>query len=162
MALRKKLNASVSYPALVYACLDSNVAVSTGNFMLRRRLYDRLGGFTALRLCHDWDFVLRALAIAKVGCVDERLYSYRLHGANTFEQVRDDGVAETEVVLGNFFQSLDLEQLQILFEDRRYFRRFIRQRGYEKFLPRNGSLARAWLIPDDESASSSDANEPHP
>jgi glycosyltransferase involved in cell wall biosynthesis len=152
MSLREKLNASLEYPALVYACLDSNVAVSTGNFMLRRRLYDRLGGLAALKLCHDWDFLLRALAIAKVGCVAERLYSYRLHGANTFEQLRDDAISETDVVLGNFFQSLDLEQLQVLFEDRRYFRRFVRQHGYERFLPRNGSLARAWLMQDDEPA----------
>jgi len=147
--IREKLSAIASYPALLYACLDSNVAVSTGNFVLRRRLYDRLGGFSALRLCHDWDFLLRALAIAKVGCVDEHLYGYRLHESNTFEKVRDAAIAETDVVLGNFFQSLDLEQLQILFEDRRYFGQFIRQRGYEKFLPRAGSLARAWLMPDD-------------
>lgn len=146
MAIRERLSAMTHYPALLYACLDSNVGVSTGNFVLRRRLYDRLRGFSALRLCHDWDFLLRALAIAKVGFVDERLYSYRLHNANTFDKVRDDAVSETSLVLGNFFQSLDLEQLQVLFEDRRYFRKFIRARNYEKFLPHAGSLARAWLM----------------
>jgi len=153
VTIREKLSAIAGYPALLYACLDSNVAVSTGNFVLRRRLYDRLGGFSALRLCHDWDFLLRALAVAKVGCVEERLYSYRLHDANTFEKVRDAASSETVVVLGNFFQSLDLDQLQILFEDRGYFGQFIRQRGYEKFLPSYGSLAWRWLMQDDAAAS---------
>ena len=147
--IREKLSALAGYPALLYACLDSNVGVSTGNFVLRRHLFDRLGGFSALRLCHDWDFLLRALAVAKVGSVDERLYSYRLHDTNTFDRVRNEAVSETSVVLGNFFRSLDLEQLQSLFEDRRYFKEFIRARNYEKFLPHAGSLARAWLMQDD-------------
>jgi hypothetical protein len=117
--------------------------------VFRRRLYDRLGGFSELRLCHDWDFLLRALAIAKVGFVDERLYGYRLDETNTFGKVRDAVSPETDLMLGNFFRALDLEQLQVLFEDRGYFGQFIRQRGYEKFLPRTGSLARAWLMQDD-------------
>ena len=153
LSIREKLGAIASYPALLYACLDSNVAVSTGNLMLRRRLFDRLGGFSASRPFHDWDFLLRALAIAKVGSVDESLYGHRLCEAKAFEKVRDVA-SETDAVLGNFFQSLDLEQLQVLFEDRGYFGQFIRQRGYEKYLPRAGSLARAWLMQDDSTPSS--------
>ena len=144
-AIGAKLAGIRSYPDLLYACLDSNVAVSTGNLMFRRRLHERLGGFSGLRLCHDWDFLLTALARCRVGFVAEAGYAYRLHGANTFAGLGPLAETETGEVLRKFFHALDIEQAQALFEDKNYCIDFMRRRGYEKYLPGDG-LLHAWLV----------------
>jgi glycosyltransferase involved in cell wall biosynthesis len=144
-AIGAKLAGIPAYPDLIYACLDSNVAVSTGNLVFRRRLHARLGGFSELRLCHDWEFLLAAMARYKVGFVEETSYAYRLHATNTFANLREVADHESGTVLRNFFEALDLEQAQALFADKRYCLDFLRQRGYEKFLP-DDDLLHAWLI----------------
>jgi glycosyltransferase involved in cell wall biosynthesis len=70
------------------ALLDVNVAVSSGNLFVARTLFERVGGFRDFRYNHDWDFALRALQEAEPVFVDEPLYRYRLHGANTIRESR--------------------------------------------------------------------------
>ncbi len=63
--------------------IDQNHAVTTGNIFVSRAIFDVIGGFDALKYCHDWDFVLKGASRFGVLFVDKYLYYYRLHGNNT-------------------------------------------------------------------------------
>jgi glycosyltransferase involved in cell wall biosynthesis len=73
-----------AFPTVGWALVESNVAISTGNFFFERKLVDEVGFFRPYRLVHDWDFVLRALLVTEPVWVPEPLYAYRLHGSNSF------------------------------------------------------------------------------
>jgi len=89
-----------------FAFLTYNIAVSTGNLFVERRLFEAVGGFRDYRYNHDWDFCLRAAALAEPVVVKEPLYFYRLHATNTIKESRRDTVAEA----GRMFTHL-LEQM---------------------------------------------------
>jgi len=63
--------------------LMGNFVATTGNIVMRRSLYEKIGGMRNLRFAHDWDFVLRAAASAKCGLIPEPLLKYRVHDKNT-------------------------------------------------------------------------------
>ncbi len=93
---------------LVTALLEGNLFVTTSNFVFRRELPDRLGGFEDLRYTHDYAFVLAAMSGpgSKVAFLpDEVLVDYRWHGSNT---IREDwwkvAVEEFSVVCRYFPQ----------------------------------------------------------
>jgi GT2 family glycosyltransferase len=69
-----------------HALLAANVAVSSGNLFVARALAKAIGGFSAYRYNHDWDFCLRALERSEPVFVPEPLYLYRLHGSNTITE----------------------------------------------------------------------------
>lgn len=76
-------------PSLAAALRRHNVAVTTSNFFVHRELWQRLGGFREWRYVHDYDFLLRAVAL----CPDRVVYEpslrdvrYRVHGANTISE----------------------------------------------------------------------------
>ena len=94
-------------PTMLHVLVRHNAAVSTGNLVFRRRLLERTGGFAALRVCHDWDFVLAASRATRFAFVDEPLYAYRLHGANTFSGLTLAGRLEGELVLDRFLCDVD-------------------------------------------------------
>ena len=60
-----------------------NFVATTGNIVMRRSLYEKIGGMRNLRFAHDWDFVLRAAASAKCKLIPEPLLKYRVHDKNT-------------------------------------------------------------------------------
>lgn len=82
--LARKQDEIAAMPAVGFALMLTNVAISTGNFLFRRSLLDALGGFRPYKLVHDWDFILRALLLTEPLFVDAPLYGYRLHGENSF------------------------------------------------------------------------------
>jgi glycosyltransferase involved in cell wall biosynthesis len=92
-----------SAPSIGFALLRRNVAVSTGNLLFRRSLYDRVGGFRPLAYCHDWDFTLRSLLLTEPRFIPAPLYEYRIHGTNSFRAL--GGVADQEAreVLRGYF-----------------------------------------------------------
>jgi glycosyltransferase involved in cell wall biosynthesis len=90
-------------PHPLYALVRHNPAVSTGNLVFRRSLLGATGGFAALRVCHDWDFLLAAALATTPAFVPAPLYAYRLHGANTFAAATLGGRLEGEEVLARFF-----------------------------------------------------------
>jgi glycosyltransferase involved in cell wall biosynthesis len=90
-------------PHPLYALVRHNPAVSTGNLVFRRSLLDATGGFAALRVCHDWDFLLAAALATEPVFVAAPLYAYRLHGGNTFAGATLAGRLESEEVLARFF-----------------------------------------------------------
>ena len=66
-----------------------NVAVTTSNFFLHRALWEELGGFRAYRYVHDYDFLLRAMALCPDRVVHEPSLGgvlYRVHAANTISE----------------------------------------------------------------------------
>ncbi len=100
------------YPSVGFALLRSNVALSTGNFVFRRALVDRIGGFRLLPYCHDWDFLLRSLTIAEPVYSPRILYEYRIHDANGFWALETVASDETIAVLRAYFSSIRREQFE--------------------------------------------------
>ena len=82
--------------------LKGNFAISTGNFVFHRDLYDTVGPFCDLKYCHDWDFILRASLLADPIYVPEDLYFYRIHSSNSFSQLAGVASLETRVVRGRY------------------------------------------------------------
>lgn len=66
--------------------LYGNYTASTSNFFFRRELASAIGGFRNYRYIVDWEFALRAALHAPerfIYLIDEPLFDYRIHGANT-------------------------------------------------------------------------------
>ncbi len=105
-ALRRHQDGITRHPSLGFACLCSNVAITTGNLFFTRALWESVGDFAALRYCHDWDWLLRAVAEAEPIFVPLPLYRYRLHGANSHRGLQGVAEEETAVVLGGYFRSV--------------------------------------------------------
>jgi glycosyltransferase involved in cell wall biosynthesis len=137
--LRKKINDIKSFPNIGYALLDCNVAISAGNLMFKRELFDLAGGFSDLRFCHDWDFILTALRYTDPVFVDKALYYYRLHSSNTISEAHRTGEEDETRILTKFF-AFEQSQSQVRrnFPSRKndgaYFAKFVRQRGFEKYI----------------------------
>jgi glycosyltransferase involved in cell wall biosynthesis len=91
---------------LLRVIVQVNVAASTGNFLFRRSLIERIGGFAELPICHDWDFLLSATYATEVNFVDERLYRYRLHATNTQTTARLQGQFEGEITITRFVEHI--------------------------------------------------------
>jgi tetratricopeptide (TPR) repeat protein len=104
--LRERVAELARLPTMLHAFVRHNAAVSTGNLVFRRALLDDTGGFAALRVCHDWDFVLAASRATRFAFVDEPLYAYRLHDANTFAALTLTGRLEGDLVLDRFLRDV--------------------------------------------------------
>lgn len=69
------------------ALANENFAVTTSNFVFSRKLWERNGGFAALRYCHDLDFVFAAIREGRVLYdADFAHIRYRVHAANTIKE----------------------------------------------------------------------------
>jgi glycosyltransferase involved in cell wall biosynthesis len=70
------------------ACLLGRLDISLPAVLFRRDIVEAVGGFdTSLEVMEDFDFVLRALAEAPIGRVDEAVYLYRRHSASSTGEV---------------------------------------------------------------------------
>ena len=104
--LRRHQDAIPRHPSLGFACLCSNVTLTTGNLFFSRALWERVGPFAPLRYCHDWDWLLRAVAVSEPIYASQPLYRYRLHGGNSFLGLAEVAESETAAVLGGYFRSV--------------------------------------------------------
>lgn len=93
-------------PSLEFGFLRHQLAISAGNMVFTRRLYDRIGGFSPLRYVHDWDFALAAILLTQPILVPEELYAYRIHTSNSYAKLAAIAEIETEVVFKRFFHRL--------------------------------------------------------
>ena len=82
------LASAAACPTQGFALLRNNPAVTSGNLVFSRSLYDRLQGFSEHKLSHDWDFLLRSTFYAEPIFVPEVLMRYRVHPQNTTGQVQ--------------------------------------------------------------------------
>ena len=74
-----------------------NFAVTTSNFFVRKELWAALGGFRAFRWVHDYDFLLRALALCPERVVFEPSLEdvrYRVHPGNTITRNVEGALTE--------------------------------------------------------------------
>ena len=90
-----------------------NVSISTGNYLFRRDLFEKIGGFdTKYHFIHDWDFVLKSCLLAEPVYVEETNYLYRFHETNTIKQIdesegmRQRKEKEVHAVLFNYLKKI--------------------------------------------------------
>lgn len=93
------------FPTVGWSLLPHNTAISTGNMLFSRKIFDDVNGFRNLKYCHDWDFVLRCLFLTEPAYCETTHYYYRLHGNNTFMSLNDVVDKEVKTVLGHYFKS---------------------------------------------------------
>jgi hypothetical protein len=135
--LRRGIDEGTRAPHLLYVLVYNNIAISTGNFVFRRSLLERIGGFSAMRVCHDWDFLLAATYETPLAFVDEKLYRYRLHGTNTFAGSRVQAAFELEQLQTRFFATLRDHPIAADPDELQRFLGQVRRLGMGGFLPRN-------------------------
>ena len=85
-----------------FALIDFNVVVSTGNLFVERDFFFAVGSFRNFRYNHDWDFALRAAALAEPVVVPHPLYFYRIHTGNTISESRERARTDADGVLAQF------------------------------------------------------------
>jgi glycosyltransferase involved in cell wall biosynthesis len=93
------------FPSIGWSLIPHNTAISTGNMLFSRDIFNKLNGFRNLKYCHDWDFALRCLLLSEPLFVESTYYYYRLHGNNTFLTLNDVVDKEVKTVLGSYFRS---------------------------------------------------------
>jgi len=72
------------------ALLHENFVATTSNMVFARTVWERAGGFSALRYCHDLDFLMRAFDAGRVVLDRARTHvQYRVHPGNT---IGEDGL----------------------------------------------------------------------
>jgi glycosyltransferase involved in cell wall biosynthesis len=104
--LKRRQTSIPHFPTIGFACLASNVAISTGNFLFERTLFDEVGPFRDLKYCHDWDFLLRTVLLTEPLYVGSTVYNYRIHGKNTFRSLGDVAASDTAAVYRQFFSAI--------------------------------------------------------
>lgn len=103
---RLALSEAALFPVMSFELIRYNYAVTSGNFFFSRGLNRKIGGFKNYTLCHDWDFILKALIYEEPLFVDDFLMSYRIHGENVI-LVQNRGLLremETEKVLFTYLE----------------------------------------------------------
>jgi glycosyltransferase involved in cell wall biosynthesis len=97
-----------NYDYISHALIYQNVAISTGNFVFSKELFNQLGGFNDYKYIHDWDFILRASLYAEPVYVRNTAYLYRLHSANTFSKLDEQGSGDREgpAVMGYMYEKV--------------------------------------------------------
>jgi glycosyltransferase involved in cell wall biosynthesis len=93
---------SANYPSISFGFLEKNIAISTGNLLVRRSLFFKIGYFRPLKYVHDWDFILRSILVSEPVYVPSELYSYRIHDTNSFSELGHLAHIETEISLSYF------------------------------------------------------------
>ena len=93
-AIRSQDLLLTSFPAVSFGFFSENVAISTGNFVFTRKIWETVGPFRDLDYVHDFDFALAAILECEPVYVPEDLYFYRIHGTNSFASLAH--VAEVE------------------------------------------------------------------
>ncbi|MBI5839248.1 MAG: glycosyltransferase [Chloroflexi bacterium] len=105
---RRALQSRELYPTPNFEFLRHQYALSTGNFFFHRSLTEQVGPFRDLKICHDWDFILRVLLVEEPAMLDEPLYEYRVHENNTVRpEVNDLRFQEMDTLLSSYLQNAE-------------------------------------------------------
>ena len=104
----RSLKTRTLFPTPGFEFLRHNYTRTTGNFFLHRSLVDEVGPFGDFKLCHDWDWVLRALLIEEITLVETALYEYRVHPDNTLRpSLNELHYAEIDEVLSAYLRQAE-------------------------------------------------------
>jgi len=80
--------------------LRSQIAISTSNFVMSRRLFDAVGGFDErITIFQDWDFAVQTLRFVEPTFIAEPLLTYRIHSRNTSRNPSANAVKEWDLVI---------------------------------------------------------------
>ena len=71
-----------------------NILVTTSNYFMTKAVFQKIGGFIALRYTHDWDMLLRLAQFCEIHLMREILLQYRIHQSNTV--LEDDSEAKVK------------------------------------------------------------------
>ncbi|MEA1672491.1 glycosyltransferase family 2 protein [Nitrospirillum sp. BR 11163] len=87
--------------------VNGNIFMTTSNLLIRRRAFDELGYFSALRYAHDLDFFLRVVGSGRtIHRVDAPLLSYRQHDTNTISEGHLKVKVEWAAVVAHYLHRL--------------------------------------------------------
>ncbi len=103
-ALRHVMDRPTSSPCATDYLVQCNPSVSSGNIFVKRELALEIGGFSARRYNHDWEFCLATILVEEPCVLAEDLYIYRLHGSNTINENRDAARREAQQILSAWFK----------------------------------------------------------
>jgi glycosyltransferase involved in cell wall biosynthesis len=87
-----------------FSILTYNLSVSTGNLFVERDLFHELGGFRDFNYNCDWDFCLRAGALAEPSIVQRPLYFYRERDSRTVGESDRGPKEDTDRLLSGFLE----------------------------------------------------------
>ena len=90
-----------------------NWSLSTSAFVFSRDLSNKLGGFQNFAMCHDLDFLIRALAIENCGVGTSRVpsWEYRCHETNSGSSI--SLVKQHAEIIYSLGRSLDFLEFEI-------------------------------------------------
>lgn len=74
------------FPSVSFGFLMANFAISTGNFVFTKDLFEEIGPFSNFRHAHDYDFLLKAVVRHEPAFIRKGYYFYRMHSSNTITQ----------------------------------------------------------------------------
>jgi glycosyltransferase involved in cell wall biosynthesis len=94
-------------PSVSFALLSGNLAVTTGNIIFTRKIFEKLGGFKSYRLAHDLDFLMRAVPDFEPGLLREPLLFYRVHDGNTITKYASDTEKELAQIYGDYLLKVE-------------------------------------------------------
>ena len=85
-----------------------NILITTSNYFMTKAVFQKVGGFTALRYTHDWDMLLRLARFCEIHLMREVLLQYRIHQSNTV--LEDDSEAKVKFEV-NWLIAKNIRQL---------------------------------------------------
>jgi len=72
---------------LPLSVLNENFVATTSNMFFTKGLWKAVGGFQALRYCHDLDFLLASFRVGRAYCdIQNTHIEYRIHPSNTIKE----------------------------------------------------------------------------
>lgn len=105
---RDVLGQAGACPTVSFALLRANIAVTSGNLVFSRGLYEAVGSFAAYRMCHDWDFLIRCMVHVEPIFVPGAHLHYRTHPTNTLKSTGDLMHAEGSAALKAYLSRIAL------------------------------------------------------
>lgn len=91
------------FPAVSFAVLKKNIAVTAGNLFFSHDLYHKVGGLSHLQHYYDWDFALQACLISEPCLIPEPLYRYRVQPNRAFTAQTSEQSLEQKIIYRHYF-----------------------------------------------------------
>jgi hypothetical protein len=101
---RKAWREAEECPTIGFGLLRNNFSLTSGNLVFTRGLYETVGGFNSYKMCHDWDFLMRATHYVEPICVESALIDYRVHQSNTLHSTQHLQLEEGIPAINAFIQ----------------------------------------------------------
>jgi glycosyltransferase involved in cell wall biosynthesis len=98
----RALSDAAQCPTVGYGLLRNNFSVTSGNLVFTASLYSQVGGFGDYKMCHDWDFLMRATHRVEPIYIQQDLMAYRVHPTNTLNSTQHLLLAEGVPAINTF------------------------------------------------------------